>query len=320
MPRRLCLASASSIAALLLSAPAAFAGSSEAGWGCTATGSEPGVTLLATPEEGFPYSPLVKENPGVIVGWTVRVEPGLGRFAQQLGVFRPAGNGEYTKVAESAVETFGETPELVQYPARIPVQQGDVLGLFGPEETLYCLGGPAARFAGPIAVGETKAFTMDGHRSPVNAVVEEDLDRDGYGDFSQDRCPNSALFQTDCPLPAVYVGKVTVRKRAIWIEASNNTEASFEVRGEVRWRKSPGGKKMRVGLSSGAAVQVGGATLVVLRVPLPKSVRNRLEQLPRRQSLRARVDVRATNLVPYVGTHELEVKLPGRKPATQHAQ
>jgi hypothetical protein len=256
----------------------------------------------------------VKENPGVIVGWTVRVDVGLGRFAQQLGVFRPAGGGQYTKVAESAVEVFGETPELVQYPTRIPVQQGDVLGLWGPEQTLYCFGGPAPRFAGPIAVGETKAFAMDGRRSPVSAVVESDFDGDGYGDHSQDRCPNSALFQTDCPLPALNVGKVSVTKRAILVEASNNTDASFVALGEVRWRKAPKKPLVKVGLSSGPARQVAGGDVALLRIPLPKSVRNRLEQLPRRRSLRTRLDVRATNLVPYVGTKEIKLKLPGRKP------
>jgi hypothetical protein len=147
----------------------------------------------------------------------------------------------------------------------------------------------------------------------VNAVVEEDLDRDGYGDFSQDGCPNSAVFQISCPLPAVAVGKVTVKPRAILIEASNNTDASFEAVGEVRWRNSPDRPKVRVGLSSGPAVQVAGGTTVLLRVPLPKSVLNRLKQLPRRQSLQPRIDVRATNLVPYVGTHEIKVKLRGRK-------
>jgi len=316
MPRRLVLAIASSIAALALTAPAAFAGSSEAGWGCTANGSEAGATVLSTPEDGSPYSPLAKENPGVIVSWTVRVEAGLGQFAQQLGVFRPAGNGEYTKVAESAVETFGPPPagELTSYPARIPVQQGDLLGLYGPEATLYCFGGPAPRFGGPVAVGETKAFAMDGRRSPVNAVVEEDLDRDGYGDFSQDRCPVSALFQTDCPLPAIAVGKVTVKQRAILIEASNNTDAAFQAVGEIRWRKAPGGPKVRVGLNTGPATQAAGQTPVTLRVALPRSARNRLEQLPRRRWLQARIDVRATNLVPYPGTHEIKVKLPGRKP------
>ncbi len=316
MPRRLSLALVSSIVTLLLVAPAAFAGSSEAGWGCTATGGEEGVTLLSTPEEGSPYSPLVKESPGVIVSWTVRVEDGLGQFAQQLGVFRPAANGEYTKVAESAIETFGPPPkeELISYPARIPVQQGDVLGLWGPEETLYCPGGPSPRFAGPIAVGETKAFTVDGNRSPVNAVVEEDLDHDGYGDFSQDRCPNSAAFQTACPLPALNVGKVSVKQRAILIEVSNNTDASFQAIGDVRWRKKPKGPTVIVGFRSEGPRQAAGGVPIQLRIPLPRAVRERLAKLPRRRSLRARIDVKATNLVPYVGTHELELKLPGRKP------
>lgn len=316
MPRRLSLALASSIAALMLTAPAAFAGSSEAGWGCTAFGSEPGVTVLSTPEEWSSYSPLVKENPGVIVSWTVRVEDGLGQFAQQLGLFRPAGDGEYTKVAESAVETFGPPPpeELISKPARIPVQRGDLLGLWGPEGTLYCFGGPAAEFGGPIAVGETKAFTMDGRRSPVNAVVEEDLDRDGYGDFSQDRCPSSAAFQTDCPLPALNIGKVAVKKRAILIEVSNNTDATFQAIGEVRWRKKPKGPTVIVGFRSEGPRQATGGVPIQLRLPLPKAVRERLAKLPRRRSLRARIDVKATNLVPYVGTQEIKVRLPGRKP------
>ena len=308
MSRRLCLAIASSLAALLLAAPGAFAGSSEAGWGCTATGSEPGVTLLSTPEDWSPYSPLVKENPGVIVSWTVRVEDGLGQFGQQLSVFRPTANGEYTKVAENAIETFGPPPpeELISKPARIPVQQGDVLGLWGPEQTLYCPGGPAPRFGAAIALGETKAFAMDGNRSPVNAVVEEDLDRDGYGDFSQDRCPASAFFQTDCPLPALTVGEVSVKKRAILIEASNNTDASFQAVGDVRWRKKPKGPTVIVGFRSQGPSQAAGGVPVQLRLPLPRAVRERLDKLPRRRSLRARIDVKATNLVPYVGTQEIK--------------
>jgi hypothetical protein len=314
MPRRLILSIASSIAALLLIVPAASASSSEAGWGCIAYGSEAGPTVLATPEDEWsPYSPLVKENPGVIVGWTVRVEPGLGRFAQQLGVFRPLGNGEYTKVAESAIETFGETEELTQYPARIPVQRGDVLGLWGPERTLYCYGGPAAQFGGAIAVGETRAFTMDGRTAPVSAVVESDFDRDGYGDSSQDRCPSSALYQTDCPLPALNVGALSVGKHAIWVKASNNTDASFEVVGEIRWRVPPSGRKVRAGLDSGPAKAVPGGQAAWLKVTLPKSVRNRLGQLPPRRGLRARIDVRVKNLLDYVGTKEIKLKLPGRK-------
>jgi hypothetical protein len=153
------------------------------------------------------------------------------------------------------------------------VQQGDLVGLHGPEE---------------------------------------DVDWDGYGDFSQDRCPNSALFQTECPLPAIVVGKVTVKKRAIWIEASNNPDASFEAAGEVRWRA--GGSRVRVGLDSGPAQAVAAGAIAMLKVDLPRAVVKRLAKLPVRQALRARIDVRATNLVPYLGTHEIKLKLPGRKP------
>jgi hypothetical protein len=311
MLRRLSLSVASSIAALLLVAPGASA-SSEAGWNCTATGSEAGVTLLATPLSEYPVSPLVKESPGVIVGFVLRVGPGLGPIAQQLGVFRPAGGDQYTKVAESAVEVFPEG--FTQYPARIPVQKGDVLGLHGPVATLYCGGGASASLAGAVAVGETKPFTTEGSiKPPVSAVIEADWDQDGYGDQSQDGCPNSALFHTACPLPAISIGKVSVKKRAILIEAANNTDASLEAAGEVRWKVWPVGLRVRVGLSSGAPRSVPGATPTLLRVPLPKAVRNRLDRLPPRRSLQARLDVRATNLVPYVGTQEIKVKLPGRK-------
>lgn len=303
------------LTAMLLAVPSASA-STEAGWNCTATGSKAGWTLLATPHEGLPVSPLVKESRGVIVGFALRVGPGLGPIAQQLGVFRPSG-GEYTKVAESAVETFPEG--FTQYPARIPVQAGDLLGLHGPTQTLYCGGGPSALFEGAIAVGETKAFATEGAvKPPVSAVVEADADGDGYGDQSQDGCPESALFQASCPLVALNIGDVEVKRRAILIEVGNNTEASVEARGEVRWRVVPPGagpssiaKPVRVGLAAGAQTVTPGAT-AVLRVPLPKPVLRKLGRLLPRQALHARIDVRATNRVPYVGTHELKVRLPGR--------
>lgn len=101
------------------------------------------------------------------------------------------------------------------------------LHLFDPEsgESLRsrCSTARAVRRLGSAtAVGETKAFALDGNRSPVNAVVEKDKDGDGYGDFNQDRCLVSAGFQTDCSLPAIAIGKVSVEKKAILVEASNN--------------------------------------------------------------------------------------------------
>ena len=300
MGKRLGASVTAAAASLLLVAPGASASvSSEAGWGCTAVGSKPSSTLLATPLPGSPYSPLVKESPGVIVSWGIRVGPGLSPLAQQLSVFRPTGSAdEYTKVAESATEAFAEGFNV--YPARIPVQAGDVLGLYGPVETYFCEGG-----FGP----------------PVSAVVEADVDGDGYGDSRQDGCPESALFQTDCPLVAIEIGDVEVKRHAILIEVGNNTEASVKARGEVSWAirpkaaagaPNPSATRARILLNAPAKTVKPGAT-AVLRVALPRLVLGQLDKRLPRQALRARIDLMATNLVPYVGTHELKVRLPGRK-------
>jgi hypothetical protein len=325
MRRRLGLPISIALAVLLLTtASASAAVSDEAGWGCTADSSRAGWTLLAAPLPGSPYSPLVKESPGVIVSWRVRVGSGLSPLAQQLGVFRPVNGGaEYTKVAESPIETFGEKTEAV--PTRIPVQAGDLIGLHGPEATFACSeqGSPApALFEGDVGLGETRAFKAEpGARAPVIAVVESDADGDGYGDASQDRCPESALFQAPCPLVALDIGKVAVKSQAILIEVGNNTQASVEARGEVRWttgaRKSsqakPGAtRQVKVRLHSAATKTVTPGSTVELRVPLRRPILRQLDRLGPQQALRARIDIVATNLVPYSGTHELKVRLPGR--------
>lgn len=332
MLKRFSLPIVAVFAVMLVNAPSSsaspFSGeavSDEAGWHCTADASRAGWTLLASPQAGSPYSPLVKQSRGVITSWNVRVGPGLSPLAEQLGVFRAVnGSSEYTKVAESAIETFG--PGSEQRPARIPVQAGDFLGLHGPLETFVCDGegsATSALFEGGIGLGETKAFKAESEvRSPVGAIVESDADGDGYGDASQDRCPESAAFQTTCPLVALTIGEVTVKRGAILIEAGNDTEASLAARGEVRWQVRPKagggpahlskGHQVRVGLGTVTPKTVMPGATVVLRVPLPKPVLAQLDRLLPRQALQARIDVIGTNLVPSTGTHELKIKLPGR--------
>jgi hypothetical protein len=328
MHKRLCLSTASFIVALLLLAPPASA-SSEAGWACTANDSEAGWTLLAAGGSFDPIPPVIPpEGLKVITGWGVWAGPGFGPLAQRLEVFEVQNEAsDYKKIGESAMETVTEGHNSFQ--TRIPVTEGDSIGLYGPVETLFCDeedGAISLLYEGAVATGETKPFEGASKvGTPLRVVVEDDRDGDGYGDQSQDGCPESALFHTSCPLPAISVGTVSVKKRAIWIEASNNTDASIEAIGEVRWSARPKptatastiARFVRVGLSSGPAVQIAAGTPVTLMVSLPKNLRKRLAALSPQHSLQARIDVKATNLVPYVGTHEIKVKLPGRKPASR---
>jgi hypothetical protein len=46
----------------------------------------------------------------------------------------------------------------------------------------------------------------------ISAVVEPDVDGDGYGAVSQDGCPQLAAVHEPCPAPAVTVGKAPPRR------------------------------------------------------------------------------------------------------------
>jgi hypothetical protein len=218
---------------LLLAAPGASAAAShEAGWGCVADSSRPGLTLLASPIEGGPYSPLVKELRGVIVTWRAKVGPGLPPLAQQLGVFRQVNGGaEYTKVAESAIETFSPGTEAVA--TRIPVQAGDYIGLHGPTETFVCDGyweSSSPVLQGGVALGETRTFeTEAGIGSPVIAVVEIDEDGDGYGDLTQDECPETAAYYDECPPLWFLKVKVSLKREVIKVRVRPTSKARIEV-------------------------------------------------------------------------------------------
>jgi hypothetical protein len=65
----------------------------------------------------------------------------------------------------------------------------------------------AARvFAGDAPVGSRvflESSYETGRRYPVSATFEPDLDRDGYGDYSQDRCPTDQATQDACKVDTV---------------------------------------------------------------------------------------------------------------------
>lgn len=325
MRKRLSFSTALFLTVALLGAPSALA-AEPAGWDCTANATRANSISLATGSTGIPMMPSVPpEGPKVITDWKVKVGAGLGPIPQRLEVFEVRSElSDYEKIGESPIETLVDGTN--SFSARIPVDEGDSIGLYGQNGTLVCdkeAGAVSLLYEGTVATGETKQFKGEiGVGTPVVITVEDDRDGDGYGDESQDGCPESALLQSSCPLVALEIGDVEVKRRAILIEVGNNTEASVEAAGEVRWlvrpqpkggaKQSWKGKQVKVGLAASAAKTVVPGTTVVLRVPLPKPVLGHLDRLLPRQALQARIDVRGTNFVPSVGTHELKVTLPGR--------
>lgn len=98
---------------------------------------------------------------------------------------------------------------LGSFPARIPVQTGDLIGVYGDTSALAAASpaAPGNDFAatspGPLAAGATvTAASLDsfaGYLLDIAANVEADADGDGFGDETQDLCPTSPATQGACP-------------------------------------------------------------------------------------------------------------------------
>jgi len=316
------VASAALAAFLLLGSSASA--ETEVGQGCRAEGVEPNRTLLVFNSSGFPVIQPVtpEEPPQVITAWTIGVAAGLAPLPQRLEVYRVLNEAQdYRKEAESATETV--RAGLNSFPTRIPVNWTGYLGLYGPGGTFACdahgSGQPAGYFEGSAGVGETRSVaTKTDIGVPLRVTIEPDLDRDGYGDETQDGCPQSAALQSECPAVQPTVSSAKATKRAVMLEVAINAPAQVEVFGQIGWatpRKAGGERKVTTGISAGAPRRVNSPAVVTFRLQLGKAVLRRLDDLTPRQLLRARITIRTTDLAGRQKERDLTVRLRGRAKA-----
>jgi hypothetical protein len=319
---RALLAAAMAISLSLVGASTSSA-AKEVGESCTAVGSEVNRTLLVFNVADPAIQPVVPEEPPqVITSWKVRVGPGIAPLPQRLEVYRVLNEEQdYRKEAESATVTVSEG--LNVFPARIPVKSfTGYLGLYGPSGTLFCSPSPqlAGSFEGTAAAGETRRVkTAIGLGVPLTATVEEDRDNDGYGDETQDGCPISAAFQSECPTVKISAS-AEAKKRSILVRASVSAEATVDVYGQVGWGFKPnpnlkpaGSKPTRLIIALGSAEKHAAAGKPsLLRVPLPKAVLRRLGRLTAKESVTAKLTVIATSLAGQEFSQKLRVKLKGQ--------
>jgi hypothetical protein len=203
---------------------------------------------------------------------------------------------------------------------RIPIQAGDHLGLFGgPNETdavLLCKSESEAdvigAFKGNVPVGTSQTFeTVPKAQIPAVGVIEPDADNDGFGDETQDGCPQSAAIQTECPV--VIVDSFALRqKNSIVVLVSTSTAAPVTVSGTAKLPK--GGKKA----SSSAKAKLKKLTknvpsgkLVRFKLKLPGSLKSALASLPRGKSITVKLQANATNVAGQVSKDKSKLKLKG---------
>jgi hypothetical protein len=290
----------------------AFA-ATEVGNKCAANDSEGGFSLVSLANSpGNP--PAVIPSSGVITRWTfsigLPVPPETG-LTETLKVFRPMGIPKLLQVVGESTPQSAVTG-LGTYSTRIPVQAGDMIGALatvGPSTgTLFCeTGSPSDRvgvIVGTAPPGSTVAISEEGVglQNPVVVFVEPDADNDGYGDETQDACPQSAAFQTPCPTITLDSIAVSGQSKAtVYVTAS--TDAPVKVAGTVKLGK---GKTTKL---SGGTHQVPAGKIVHFTLKFNAKLKAKLKELDPSQKLTLKITASATNVAGQVSTDVSKVKL-----------
>ncbi|HEU4944845.1 MAG TPA: hypothetical protein VFT10_06745 [Solirubrobacterales bacterium] len=306
------VAVAASLAVAAFGATGASA-ATEFGDNCIADDSTEGtpVTLFALTAFGNPL-PLTAPSGGVITKWKSTLVPAPVSIPQTLKVLRQTGANTVLIVGESTGSITGGTNT---FDTRIPIQTGDRLGLFGSPGfgNLICNApGPEngyAGFEGGGAVGQTVPFVSGltaEARFPVFAVLEPDADNDGFGDETQDLCPQLASVQTACPV-ATLNATGNARKGLATVLVTATSQAPVTVTGTVKLGKGKTAK-----LNGGSQVVQAG-TISKFTLLFPKKLKEKLKGLSRKASLKLSVTASATDLVGRVSSDSLNLRLKGQK-------
>jgi len=314
MRKRALLGLAATAALVLSLAPAASA-ATEFGASCTANRAEEGMTpvsLIGLTQNGVPSGAPVS---GVVTSWKVRVIGTPSVFSQQLKVFRPTASPALFQVAgESAPAnvTGGENVAAT----RVPIQAGDLLGLFGAGDigALYCEGPESAGagntiggFAGNPPLGSSATLIGSGSNVllPARAVIEPDADKDGYGDETQDGCPQSALVQTACPVVVLDAFSIA-SGNAVKVLIATSTTAPVKVSGTVKLGKGSNAKL------SAKQKTVTAGKITSFKLAFTGPLKEKLKEIGPGQKLTLKITAKATNVAGQVSTDKLQAKLKGQ--------
>jgi hypothetical protein len=272
------------------------------------------LATLSTVNSGLPLTAPVS---GVIT--KVKVQIGLALpigIPEQVKVLRPAGGNNYTVVSQT--EILATTGSSVAN-ARIPVQAGDRLGMHGTPFTysgtpyegyeFYCEGVPGdvlGAVLGDAPLSTTKEFTPATQgRVPLSATIEPDVDGDGFGDETQDACPQSATTQAPCPVVTLNVS-ATAQKKLVTLLVTGPVAANVTVNGVVSLGK---GKKAK--LKGGTKAVTPGA-FTKFKLKFTSALTKRLEELPPSKKLTLKVTSSAPNVVGAPTKETIKLKLKGQ--------
>jgi hypothetical protein len=261
------------------------------------TGVEAGTASYAIPAG----------DSGVITAWRTQTEA-AGEAG--LVVLRPTGTeNQFEVVANDGPHQVAAASKAEFGGLRIPVRPGDAIGLFSHgTNCVSSLPGPFTISVFPVGLNPPAGATINATgfgsqlAAEVEATVEIDRDGDGFGDDTQDLCPNEPAAQTvPCVAPAGntprpprlalhgHSAQRALKQGGVVELASSDRPATLRATGSV---SIAGAKRPLTLRSVAASAAVGADTRLVLRFTAGEK-RRVAAALRRGKRVRARVEVTA---------------------------
>lgn len=307
---RLGIGLAGTVTALALLAPGAQA-ATQFGSTCAANSGEEAFSIWSAAHAPGDPLPVTAPISGVITSWTFNgsglgLEPGT--LSQAMQVFRTVGPGVTQVVGESPLAILSGGVDT--FPTRVPVQAGDFVGNTGDVATFYCSTGNPADAVGYFKeVAKTpfagQSFIEPNYKAAVSAKIEPDGDKDGFGDETQDLCPQSALFQAACPVVTLDSFAVTGAK-SVTVYVIGSLATKVKMSGSVKLGK---GSKAKLGPLTKS---VAPGAIAKFKLKFPGPLKEKLKELGPGEKLTVKLTASATNLAGAPTVKKLSVKLKGQ--------
>lgn len=293
--------------AALLSTSVQAGAATRIGSDCPMTGTS--ATSLGLPGTS-PISSYLVPADGVIVNWGSNVN--ATSATEVLIVATQLGPTQFRVDAASIASLV--PPGVNNVPARIPVKAGQMIG--SATSMLHCADvGSSVRVemsATPTAVGSvhTPAAILTSSKLALFADIEADGDHDGFGDETQDKCPQLAAYQTTCPAPLLGATVIASGNSVTtWLTTDLATTAQASASVKLPASRTAKAKTLTFAASP-VSTSPGALTKVTLRYP--SSLKRALAKLSARKSLKLNVQIVADGIL-LDTTKKFTVKLRGSK-------
>ena len=294
-------------------------------FGDTCSGNKPlttpyTLTTLTAPPAGLP---LTAPTSGIVT--KVKVQIGLPlpiSIPEDVKLLRASGGNSYTVTAQTTVQVItGQITAEV----RMPVQAGERLAMHGapfefggssfPGYEFFCEAGPGSvmgAVVGDVGVGGSVTFgELPEAQVPLAAVIEPDADHDGFGDETQDKCPQAAALQTACPVIVLDSYALPSGNKAVVLVSSSVT-TRVTVSGTAKLPKAPksAGTSAKAKLK-GVSKNVDPGKLTRFTLNFPAPLKSAVAALPAGKSITVKLQASATDVAGRVVTDKSSLKLKG---------